>query len=219
MNDPVFLKTADEVTIVGDYYEGGGERAALLLHMMPSTRASWAAFANHLVEAGISALAIDLRGHGDSMESSSGKLDYKNFRPEEHQASIHDVDAAIEWLRREKKMKQISIAGASIGANLALSYGAEHPEIKSLALLSPGLDYQGVNAETAAAKLSPSQRVFFLASADDEYSAASIQELFQKTLSQEKKMELFQDAGHGTTMLERKPEYLKILADWIAAGR
>jgi alpha-beta hydrolase superfamily lysophospholipase len=216
MNEPIHLTTADGVTIAGDYYEGGSDRAVLLLHMMPATRASWAAFAHVLTEAGFSAFAIDLRGHGESTIGLNGvPLDYKNFLPSDHQASIHDVEAAIQWLVSEKKMKHLAIVGASIGANLAVVSGAKHHEIESMVLLSPGLDYHGVNAGLAVPDLTASQRLFVLASKDDEYAAASSEELFRTAPVAVKKIEIFQDAGHGTTMLERKPEYLQLLAAWL----
>ncbi|MBI2054739.1 MAG: alpha/beta fold hydrolase [Candidatus Sungbacteria bacterium] len=215
MNERVGIITEDWVSIIGDYYEGGRDRAVLLLHMMPATRASWTAFANALVADGLSVLAVDLRGHGESTTGPNGTLlDYQNFKDEDHQASIQDVEAASQFLKNEKKMKEISIAGASIGANLALVYAAAHPEIRSLIILSPGLDYRGVLTKDAAVKLHTGQQVFFMASEDDEYSAASTKELFEVATS-DKKMEILHDAGHGTTMLERKPEYLKILADWL----
>jgi len=215
MNERITFKTRDGVTIVGDYYEGGSEKAALLLHMMPATRASWVSFANQLVADGFSALAIDLRGHGESIVGSLGTLDYNNFSDAEHQASIHDVEMAVEYLKG-RGMKEIDIAGASIGANLAFFYSASHPEIHSVILLSPGLDYRGINTEAVAEQFTGQTRIYFLASKEDEYSAASTQELHDKVQAR-KQIEIFHDAGHGTTILERKPEYLKILADWFLA--
>src|SRR3989344_2272608 len=178
MNEKVSFLTEDGVTVVGDYYEGGGEKAVLLLHMMPASRASWIAFANKLVAEGWSALSIDLRGHGESISGPSGTLDYKNFSDGEHQASIVDVESGIEYLV-QRGMKEISIAGASIGANLALVYAAEHPNIHSVILLSPGLDYRGVNTEAVAPKISEPTRVYLIASQEDDYSAASVRDLYE----------------------------------------
>lgn len=216
MNELVTFETADGVTIVGDYYEGGRDKAILLLHMMPATRASWVAFANSLTAAGFSVLAIDLRGHGESTKGSGETLlNYQEFQDIDHQASIKDVEAAVEFLASEKKMKEVSIAGASIGANLALVYASLHREIRSVILLSPGLTYRGVDAGGAAELVDAKQRVFIAASEDDEYSAASSKELHEK-LASEKRVELFTDAGHGTTMIERKPEFMAALVEWLS---
>lgn len=215
MNEQISFKTEDGVTVVGDYYEGGGDRACLLLHMMPATRGSWTAFANALVADGFSALAIDLRGHGESVQKDDSMLDHKNFSDEEHQASIQDVRSAVKYLRETKGMHEVSLAGASIGANLALLYAAENHMTRSIIALSPGLNYKGTEPLSVFDRYSDRQRFFLLASTEDEYSAASTTELFEK-LGREKKIAMFHDAGHGTTILERKPEYLKILADWLS---
>lgn len=215
MNERITFETSDNVTIVGDYYEGGRDKAVLLLHMMPATRASWVAFANALTAAGFSVLAIDLRGHGESTKGPGDTvLDYQEFQDADHQASIADVEGAIAFLKKEKKMKDVAMCGASIGANLALTYAAVHPEIRSVILLSPGLVYRGVDTGSVAELITPDQRVFLLASEDDEYSAASAKELHEK-LTSKKKIELFSDAGHGTTMIERKPEFMPALVEWL----
>ncbi|MBI3627781.1 MAG: alpha/beta hydrolase [Candidatus Sungbacteria bacterium] len=214
MNERVELKTEDGITIVGDYYEGGGEKAALLLHMMPATRASWVTFANTLAVGGFSSLAIDLRGHGESIAGPAGALDYLEFEEARHQASLLDIAAAADFLKKEKKMKEISLAGASIGANLSFVFGTGEPGIRSVLLLSCGLDYKGLDLAAALRAKKYSPRVFFVASEDDEYSAASTKELFGK-YEGEKKLEIFKDAGHGTTIFERKPEFIQIAADWM----
>ena len=46
----------------------------------------------------------------------------------------------------------IGIAGASIGANVARAAAADDPAIRSLALLSPGLDYRSLRTEAAMQK-------------------------------------------------------------------
>src|SRR5207245_1856203 len=96
----------------------------LLLHMMPAVKESWQELAKALNEAGLSALAIDFRGHGESVSKSDGtRLNYKDFADEQQQAKILDVRGAMEWLRaRGAQDSQIAVIGASIGANLALQY-------------------------------------------------------------------------------------------------
>ena len=46
----------------------------------------------------------------------------------------------------------IGLAGASIGANLALLDAADDPGVMSVALLSPGIDYRGLRTEAAMKK-------------------------------------------------------------------
>lgn len=235
----VEFQTSDGVTIVGDYYfasqgEGGdakrpfshakrGGPAVLLLHMMPATRDSYAEFADRLVRAGYRALAIDFRGHGESVQGSGvrdqvSELDYKNFSDQEQQAKILDVRAAVDWLMQEKgvKKEQLVLVGASIGANLALQYLVENPEVPAAVLLSSGLDYRGVRTPPLAQLVKPTQALYFAASADDEYSLNTNRALYAVTPAQ-KQIKEFQAAGHGTTMFEREPEFISEVIEWIRA--
>ena len=62
------LTTADGIGIIGTYYPAQTDiaPAVLLLHGLGQTRTDWTAFARLLQQNGIAALAIDLRGHGES---------------------------------------------------------------------------------------------------------------------------------------------------------
>ncbi|MBI4457918.1 alpha/beta fold hydrolase, partial [Candidatus Uhrbacteria bacterium] len=164
----VAFTTSDGVTIAGSLFIGpAGGPAALLLHMMPKTKESWAPLAEALVGAGFgSVLAIDLRGHGESLRQGDRRLDYKNFSDAEHQAKMLDVEAAVEWLMKERgaRLDRAVIVGASIGANLAIRFAADHPEVPAVAALSPGLDYRGVTTADAVARLRPKQAFFLAAS-------------------------------------------------------
>lgn len=212
MTERITLKTSDNVILVGDYAGKPGQPAVLMLHMMPSTRESWRAFSEKLNAVGFQTLAIDMRGHGESQGGPNG---YKRFSDEEHQSSIHDVRAGIAFLK-SKNPSKIFIAGASIGANLALWYAAEDHDTASIILLSPGLDYRGIRTEPFVSKLSPSQRVYYAAGRDDTYSADTVEALHAATPSSIKKeLRIFERAGHGTTIFEKEPSFMDELAVWL----
>ena len=212
MVERITLVTNDGKTIIGDYAGKPGEPAVLMLHMMPSIRASWREFSEKLNSAGFQTLAVDLRGHG---ESEGGPTGYKRLSDEEHQASINDVEAAIAYLK-SKSASNLFIAGASIGANLALWYASEHQEIRGIILLSPGLDYRAIKTEAYARALRPGQAVYYVASRDDTYSADTVDTLSLQTPSGAKKdVKIFERAGHGTTVFEREPGFMDELAEWL----
>ncbi len=223
MSQRVELKTQDSVAIIGDYYapSQASARGLLLLHMMPADRTSWRAFAEKVQRAGWHVLAVDLRGHGQSQGGPDG---YKNFSDAEHQASRFDVEAGVEFLKealrsrfqRDSGNGELYLGGASIGANLALQYLAEHADVKAAFLLSPGLDYRGVKTESEARALKPGQSVYFAASRDDQYSADTIQKLSGVTpVGVRKEIKLFETAGHGTTIFEREPQFMDIVVSWL----
>jgi alpha-beta hydrolase superfamily lysophospholipase len=225
--------TKDEVGIAGDYYPVAESRqAVILLHMMPATRTSWREFADLLAQNGIAALAIDLRGHGDSLKTKSGaKLNYCDFADAEHQASIRDVRAAAVWLK-EEGMEVVGVVGASIGANLALQYLAESAEakssgkngmiarsanggfgVKNAALLSPGLNYRGIGALPLASKLSADKKVLLVAAKDDKNVDGAVEgatEIYE-ALTCERSMKIFETGGHGTDIFDAHPEFMEEL--------
>lgn len=215
MSERATLTTKDGLRIAADYYAvSAATRGVVLLHMMPATRQSWISFAQDLRRAGFVVLAIDLRGHG---ESQGGPEGYKTFSDVEHQKSRLDVEAAVEFLK-SKGITSVSIAGASIGANLALDYLTAHPDARAAVLLSPGLDYRGIRIEGLIERLGSAQRVLAVASDEDEYSAESVRTLFaHAALGEQKKVIRLNNAGHGTEMLERRPGLLlrDVLVQWL----
>jgi len=216
MKETIRLRAADGVEIVGDYYPAWGTRGVLLLHMMPADRKSWQELAVKLQQAGFHALAIDLRGHG---ESRGGPLGYKQFSDVEHQASRLDVEAGAAFLR-EKGVLDLSLVGASIGANLALEYLVNHLEARAAVLLSPGLDYRGLAIGPFMEKLGPAQTTMLVASEDDIYSFDTVQLLArQAVLSKRRMVKIFKGGGHGTAIFERYPEFVDEVVTWVARLR
>jgi len=211
----VTITTADDIKIAGDYSGESGRPAVLLLHMMPATKESWRDFSEKLVERGFQTLAIDLRGHGESEGGSQG---YKKFSDKDHQASVKDVEAGVGFLK-SKSASSISLAGASIGANLALQYAAEHLEVSKIILLSPGLDYRGVKTETVIGKLREGQSVYFIASLDDPYSADTVKVLSEMAPAHvERMVKVFENAGHGTAIFEKESEFVDEAIDWLLSS-
>lgn len=213
--ETITINTIDRVQVRGDYHKGLSSKGILLLHMMPADRKSWTAFSEKLVRNEYHVLAIDLRGHGDSIEGPSGQLDYHTFSNEEHASSIHDVEAGIGFLVA-MGATSLALAGASIGANLALWYAAEHPDnIKSIVLLSPGLDYKGIATEPLIIKTEPDINIMLVSGGDtDAYSRETIKKL-SKLINLQTPVRIFEDAGHGTRIFERHPELMEEIIQWL----
>jgi len=218
--EKIELITEDGVKIKGIWQKVEGEKAVLLLHMMPATKESWQNFSELLAENNFSSLAIDLRGHGESRETLDGKeLDYRYFSDSEHQKSILDLKAASKFL--EEKGFSLSnqyLVGASIGANLALEFLSLNPEISKAVLLSPGLDYRGLKTEEFLENVQKNQKILAVASRDDYYSFNSVEKLSQ--LAEEKKLFFetlfYQAAGHGTDIFgKEKPDLTEVILNFL----
>lgn len=175
----------------------------LLLHMIYGQRQEWEGFARTLAQNGIAALAVDLRGHGET----GGEMDWDLARQ----------DLRLVWAnfsaRPEIDQGATAVVGASMGANMAVLLGADQPEIQALALLSPGLNYYMVQiAESLAAY--GERPVLIIASREDDYAASSSEELL-KVARGKSQLEMFEGIGHGTQMLNNSPDLAPLLVEWL----
>jgi dienelactone hydrolase len=207
----VTFRTDDGVTLTAMWYEPSNRPgpAVILIHMLQRSRRDWEPLAQRLASDGIGALAIDLRGHGES----SGQAPSAAEESATFASLLADVRAARRFLatRSDVQQTRVGIAGASLGASLAVLHAAADPTVSSLALLSPSLDYRGLRIETAARKLA--KPVLLVASDDDFYASRSAREL-QKGAGTREVLTVSR-AGHGTNMLTHAPDLVRALIDWF----
>ena len=126
---------------------------------------------------------------------------------------MKDIAAAKEFLKGQTNVdiSRMAIAGASIGANLALWQASIDKDVSLLVLLSPGLNYRGIQA----AQLAPqySGPVFILASDGDTNAAQSSRELFE-IFPGDKELEVIEGNSHGTNMFIQEPDLIDKLLEW-----
>lgn len=225
----ITLETVDGVRIAADVYSVTDPKGwVVFLHMMPATKESWRLLAQACAREGFAGIAIDLRGHGESraysesrMADGTGKeLDYITFTDEEHQKSILDVEAAVQYVRSQGgDPRTTAFVGASIGANLALQYIYHHPEFFIAVCLSPGLDYRGIVTESFARMLHADARVLLVSSSDDGDTTRDTEFLYHALSDDVRKdMICYASAGHGTTMIVREPMLIPRIARFIATS-
>jgi non-heme chloroperoxidase len=123
------------LTLVGDGHGDPSHRAVILLHGGGQTRHAWGGTAAALADTGWYALAMDLRGHGDSSWCAEGN---------------YSIDALADDLRavvRHVGGRPV-LVGASLGGLTALIAQGEHPEPLGSGLVmvdvAPRLEPSGV---------------------------------------------------------------------------
>ena len=207
----VTFRAADGVILSAAWYEPAFRPApaVVLVHMLGRSRRDWDAVASRLAGAGIGALAIDLRGHGESAQPAGGT------DPPDYSTLVQDVEAARRYLagRADVHPSHIGLAGASMGANLVALAAAADTGVASVALLSPSLDYRGLRIEAAVRKYG-SRPMLLVVSDDDAYARRSAGDL-QKAGGGIRELLTLTGAGHGTNMLGRAPELGPALAAWF----
>jgi dienelactone hydrolase len=202
----ISFRTDDGLTLAATWHEPSSRPApaVIFVHMLQKSRRDWDEVAAQMAAAGIGALTVDLRGHGDSPGSAQ---DYSGM--------IQDVRAARRFLssRADVTPARIGIAGASIGASLAALAAADDPSVVSLALLSPSLDYRGLRLDAAVRKYG-ARPLLLVASDDDGYAGRTVRDL-RKAGAGVREVVVLNHAGHGTAMLASGVDLGRRLLEWF----
>lgn len=200
----VQLRTTDGVTLAGALYDAGEGAApgVVLVPMYTRTKEDWRPFAERLQASGVTALAIDLRGHGGSGGPSLPVP-----------AMALDVRAAVDFLLARAGGRPVAVVGASLGANVALLAAAESAHVRGVGLLSPSTDYRGVRIDAAARKYG-ARPMFLVASTEDPLASRTVRGLVAEPVaSREQRLSLV--AAHGIQILDRDPDVATALVDWL----
>lgn len=102
----VEMVTPDGIRTIGDLYNAGpGTPGVVLVHMLASNRKAWGDFPVRLKKRGITVLAIDLRGHGESTRTRGNKqISFQDFSStgtnNQWNKAIADVGTAVRRLRK-----------------------------------------------------------------------------------------------------------------------
>ena len=202
------LFTSDGIHIKADIYdELRTEKGVILVPMLGGTKETMADLASFLHPAGYKCLAIDPRGHGRSQQN------WQSFTSRDFINISNDIRAAKDYLSAHGS-KKVSIIGASIGANLALAYTVTDSEVRTIVMISPGLDYRGVKTTLAAQEM---RRPFLIVvSKEDDYSYKSSVQIDRLSGSEETKLDVFEGLGHGIEMFKDR-KILRIIREWLDA--
>jgi acetyl esterase/lipase len=125
---------------------------------------------------------------------------------------VADVQAASAWLR-ENGATKVHLVGSELGANLAVLAAASDPEISDIALLSAGMNLEGV-ASPSAMETYGARLALVVASAGDSYGARSATVLEGKAAGPVY-VEILNGDAKGIRMLTRDPQLEGKLIAWL----
>jgi len=178
--------------------------AVILVPMLGRPKDDWQAVAQRFADANINALAIDLPG--TTLPSDSAEL-----------AHWHEnILAAVAYLTTrpsDVRPGAIGVAGASLGASLAVLAAAQDSAIRSIALVSPSLDYRGLRIEGPLHAYG-ARPALLMASTHDPYAARSVRALAQDAPGP-RDLRWSDTTAHGTLLLARDPDLVRALVEWF----
>ncbi len=204
----IAFESAGKVQIVGSFFASAkpSSPAVLLLHQFGSNRQSYDEFAKRLQSKGFGVLAIDGRGFGESIKTTDGAKVAVSTSDDSVKGMRADVAAAFDFLAKQPNVDaaRIGIVGASYGSSLAIIYGAENAKVKSVALLSPGLNYFGNMPTEPAVKTFGDRALLMVAADDDSESADSVKKLKTTGANDKYETKIYPKGGHGTGLFKAK---------------
>ncbi len=235
------FKTEDGILIHGWYIHPGAHdvvdtedesffaqySAVVLLHAYRGSKEDWIPIIHEFFNREVAALAIDMRGHGDSTLGIDGEDLSIRVRDRDEplfNSMWQDATAAVDWLVSKGHRKdRIAILGASVGCSVAIDAARRDPELRVVGVLSPGTKYLGV--DTLAHLENWDNRSLLIVSSEGEWEngAKKIKEqleLVQNESDEENFYEVWQLQGtgrevHGTRMLDRVEGIENRLLDWF----
>lgn len=209
------FETKDGVKIVADVYPQSTQQKSptvVLLHMLGHSRQDYKALVPVLMKQGFSVIAMDLRGHGQSNERTNNtRVQYQSFTRTDWGKLPEDLKRFLDEIQALPGIdgKKLALVGASIGGNTSALVAAEDTRVKAIVLLSPGLDYHGL--QPSAAMKSLKRPAYIVVGKADQYSASSSKDLAQ--MNPDSKLEVLETKAHGTDLLT--PELNEKLAAWL----
>ena len=203
----VTFPSLDGTPLSGEIFEASSRPApaVVLVHMLTRSKSEWGNLPDRLQDAGITALAIDLRGHGGSSGSAQSLAEM-----------VQDVRAAAQWLSARPGVRPGStgLVGASLGASLSLLAAVDLPSVRAIGLLSPSLDYRGLRTDIGLIKRLEGRALWLAASAEDPLALRTLHDFAAEPSGPREQM-ISNAVAHGTVLLERDADVGRALVDWL----
>lgn len=211
----VDLTAKDGTKLKGTYYAASQPGpGVLLLHQCNQNRKAWEELAVELTAAGIHVMTLDYRGYGESEGRPARDIPKEEWHKILTQTWPSDIDVALDYLEAQPGVARhiIGIGGASCGVNQSIQAARQHPEVRSLVLLSGATDYKG----RAFLRKSEKLPVLFVAADDDQDSVATtMQWLFTLSKNTGSRYVHYPKGGHGTALFAAHKGLLGTIVDWF----
>ncbi len=141
------LKTADGCVLSGTLVlpaaprKGAKAPVVILAHQFRATRAGWGDLPERLQARGIATLALDLRGHGESMGPARVTEDFAaSAKAVGFDRIPGDLALAAAWVRKQPGIdkRRLALAGSSVGGFSAILAARDAKAVVVLALSPAG---------------------------------------------------------------------------------
>jgi dienelactone hydrolase len=211
----VTLKAPDGIALKATYYPAAKPGPGIvLLHACNRDRTSWTELARAAASRGFHLIALDYRGFGESGgENPESLADQRAVVAEKWPG---DVDAALAHLKAQPGVdgSRIAAAGASCGVNQSVALARRHREVKTVVMLSGGVNQQG----REFLRTTDWMPILAAASHDDGDAVGTMRWVLGWSRNRGNKSFEYQAAGHGTDMFAVEKALVPAIVDWFDAN-
>lgn len=191
----------------------------VLLHSLGYNSQWWETLPKELNNAGLAVLAIDLRGHGESVYNSRlGKVSWKSLKNTGYAKYPTDVLAVFEQIKQDYPkinfFNDWAIVGADIGASAGVA-AADEMKVrpKTIVMISPVVRTKSLYIPVNVAHLDNVDFLTISGTGDDDSMQAA---KYLKKFAQAE-FTSFTSASKttGMLMLKNDPDLIKMISEWV----
>jgi dienelactone hydrolase len=190
----------------------------ILLHSLGTNRKVWEDFSNELKSYGTATLAIDLRGHGQSILDKNEKAKFwPSFQEKDYLKYPDDITSAIKFVKDnypEININEIALIGSDISANAAIiAASRNNKNIVYMALFSPTIQYKGLVTRIPLVEWGVNP-ILIIVSKGDKYTYESCADLIRYAQGP-KELKVFPEGGNGLMLMKTQPESERIIIEQL----
>ena len=209
----VTFPSSDGVKLVATWKpsaSGPSSPAVLLLHAFSRERRDLAEVADALAARGFATLALDLRGHGESVWKGGARVPLGASLQTNPNAFPRDLEAACAWLRG--RAPRVGVLGLSLSGNLAALATATGWAEAGVAV--------SANAERLPALAGPrpkNPRGLLVVAAEKDPGRADSARALDAAGIEPKAISLYPGTAHALELLRTEPAAQAAAFDWLEA--
>jgi len=190
----------------------------VLIHSLGYNSSRWTGIQDKLTEAGYAWVAIDLRGHGKSVQNSEFKrISWLNMKQKaflKYPADVSSVLKEIAATYKKISLNNWAIIGGDIGGNTGV-LAAQNMQVKpqAIVLISPNTSYKGLYIPVAITELG--NTAFLCVASDKDNGAIQAEQTLRKFAQADFEVYNVPRNGSGMMLLNQNPELSDMIIKWI----
>lgn len=191
----------------------------ILLHSLGYNSQWWGDLPKELLSRGYAVLAIDLRGHGESVYNKRlSKVSWKNMKNSAYAKMPDDILAVMEVVKSENTKRAFFNNWAIVGADIGVSAGVIasdkfNNDPKTIVMISPVVDSKSLYIPVNLAHLENTDILSI--SGTDDYESMEAADYLSRFAQNEFMTFVSSSKSTGMLMIKNDQELSKLISEWI----